>query len=235
VRLACAVAVFGFLGVCSLGGGTALAQTAPPSAAPAPPDRAVVAPQPLVRAGAATKTGGAGQAVLFWIFALITVGGAIAMVTRRNAVTAVMFLVGAFLGLSGLYVLLYAHFLAVIQVLVYAGAVMVLFVFVVMILNKEEEEPWALRGVVGKALAGAALAYYLIRLITVLVNAPRLNPEVAAPLPVSYGTTQAMAEVLFSGYLFPFEAVSLILLVAVVGALVLAHPAHPNVGEEELE
>jgi NADH-quinone oxidoreductase subunit J len=146
-----------------------------------------------------------------------------------------MFLVGSFLGLSALYVLLYAHFLAVIQVLVYAGAIMVLFVFVIMILNKEEEEPWALRGLVTRVLAGAGLAYSLIRFIPFLWNLPRAVPEVAGPLPAGYGTTQAMAEVLFGSYLFPFEAVSLVLLIAVVGALVLAHPAHPNVGEEELE
>src|SRR5262249_14461146 len=101
-----------------------------------------------------TPHGGAGQAVFFWLFALLAAGGSILTITRRNAVSAVMFLVGTFLGVAALYALLYAHFLAVIQILVYAGAIMVLFVFVVMILNKEEEEPWALRGILGKVLAG---------------------------------------------------------------------------------
>jgi NADH-quinone oxidoreductase subunit J len=175
-----------------------------------------------------------GQAVFFWLFAFITVGGAVATITRRNAVTAVMFLVSSFLGLSAAYVLLYAHFVAVIQVLVYAGAIMVLFVFVVMILNKEEEEPWALRGLFGKAVAGAALLYFLVRLIQVLWAAPVGAPEAGGALPPDFGTTQAIAQLLFGSYLFPFEAVSLVLLIAVVGALVLAHPGHPNVGEEEL-
>jgi len=203
---------------------------APARAQDAQADRAVPAPQPP----AAPQSQGAGNAIVFWLFAIIAIGGAIAMVTRRNAVTAVMFLVGSFIGLAGLYVLLYAHFVAVIQVLVYAGAIMVLFVFVIMILNKEEEEPWALRGIFGKAISGLALLYFLVRLIMVLVGAPKVSPEVAGPLPTDFGTTKSMADVLFGSYLFPFEAVSLVLLIAVVGALVLAHPAHPNVGEEEL-
>jgi len=103
-----------------------------------------------------------------------------------------------------------------------------------MILNKEEEEPWALRGLVGKGLAGAALLYFLVRLIQVLWGVPLAIGEVKAPLPSGFGTTQAMADVLFGSYLFPFEAVSLVLLIAVVGALVLAHPDHANAGEEEL-
>jgi NADH-quinone oxidoreductase subunit J len=181
----------------------------------------------------ATPHGSAGQSLFFWLFAIIAVGGAILTITRRNLVSAVMFLVGTFLGISALYAMLYAHFLAVIQILVYAGAIMVLFVFVVMILNKEEEEPWALRGLFGKALAGAALIYLAVRLIQVLWSVPARLPE-PQTMPADFGTTKAMADSLFGPYLFAFEAVSLVLLIAVVGALVLAHPAHPNVGEEEL-
>jgi NADH-quinone oxidoreductase subunit J len=208
--------------------GAALAQTI--TADEVPDDVEV---QPVARIPSPQP--GKGQAVFFWLFALLTIGGAIMTITRRNLVTAVMFLVGTFLGIAALYVLLYAHFLAVIQVLVYAGAIMVLFVFVVMILNKAEEEPWALRGIVGKVIAGAALAYLLFRLVQVLWRAPQLEAlREPATMPADYGTTVALAETLFTTYLFPFEAVSIVLLIAVVGALVLAHPSHPNVGEEEL-
>lgn len=162
-------------------------------------------------------------AICFWLFAIITVFGAILTITRRNMVTAVMFLVGTFLGLSALYAMLYAHFLAVIQVLVYAGAIMVLFVFVVMILNKEEEEPWARRGLFGKGLAGVALVYCVVALAGVLRKYPAQHPE-GGPLPPEFGTTKAIGETLFGPYLFPFEAVSIVLLIAVVGALVLAQP-----------
>jgi NADH-quinone oxidoreductase subunit J len=165
------------------------------------------------------------QAVFFWLFALLSVVGAVATITRRNAVTAVMSLVGTFLALAALYVMLFAHFIAVIQVLVYAGAIMVLFVFVVMILNKEEDEPWALRGLFGKGIAGLALVYLLVRLVGVLWANPARNP---GPPPPDYGTTASVGKVLFSSYLFPFEAVSIVLLIAVVGALVLAHPGHPT-------
>lgn len=213
----------------------AIVVVAAPSAARAqvPAMQKVDLGAPNAAADTAPSTGSKGQAVFFWVFAVITIGGAVTMITRRNAVTAVMFLVGSFLGLAALYVMLYAGFVAVIQVLVYAGAIMVLFVFVVMILNKEEEEPWALRGVIGKGIGGVALVYFLVRLIQVLWTTPKMVPE-QGPLPADFGTTKSIADVLFSSYLFPFEAVSLVLLIAVVGALVLAHPAHPNVGEEEL-
>jgi len=193
-------------------------------------DQVVPAPQAQATP---TPAPGKAQALLFWLFAAIAIGGAVAMVTRRNAVSAVMSLVGSFIGLSALYVLLYAHFVAVIQVLVYAGAIMVLFVFVVMLLNKEEEEPWALRDVAVKTLAGAALLYFLVRLIQILWAVPQAVPEVKGALAGDFGTTLGMAQVLFGSYLFPFEAVSVVLLIAVVGALVLAHPGHPNVGDEE--
>jgi NADH:ubiquinone oxidoreductase subunit 6 (subunit J) len=84
-------------------------------------------------------------ALFFWIFAGLTIGGSLFVITRRNLISAVMGMVGTFFALAGLYAMLYAHFLAAIQVLVYAGAIMVLFVFVVMILNRPEDEPWACR------------------------------------------------------------------------------------------
>src|SRR5690606_17287586 len=85
------------------------------------------------------------EAIFFWLFALATVGGAVFVITRRNLISAVMGMVGTFFGIAALYASLYAGFLAAIQVLVYAGAIMVLFVFVIMILNRQEDEPWALQ------------------------------------------------------------------------------------------
>ena len=98
----------------------------------------------------------------------MAVFGAIFVITRRNLITAVMGMVGTFFALAGLYVMLYAHFLAVIQILVYAGAIMVLFVFVVMILNRPVDDPWALTGLFGKGLAIVALGYLLFRIGSVL-------------------------------------------------------------------
>ncbi|MBA2538026.1 MAG: NADH-quinone oxidoreductase subunit J, partial [Deltaproteobacteria bacterium] len=87
-----------------------------------------------------------GMALLFWGFAAATIGGALFVVTRRNLIAAVMGMVGSFLGISAVYMMLYAHFLSVVQMLVYAGAIMVLFVFVIMILNRPEDEPVAPSG-----------------------------------------------------------------------------------------
>ena len=147
-------------------------------------------------------------------------GLALFTITRRNAVMAVVGLVGSFLCLAGIYVLLYAHFLAVMQVLVYAGAILVLFVFVVMMLGREESEPWALRSLFTKVVGGVAIfmiAYVVLRLLPT----PALAAKGGAP-PPSFGTVSAFGDVLFKEYLFPFEAVSLLLLVAVIGAIVIA-------------
>ncbi len=188
-------------------------------------------------------------ALFFWIFAGLTIGGSLFVITRRNLISAVMGMVGTFFALAGLYAMLYAHFLAAIQVLVYAGAIMVLFVFVVMILNRPEDEPWALQGLLGKGLAGLAIVYLLFRLSGVLwaikdqphaeIAGPRPppveavvkggaaeHPGKAPPREDAFGSTRSVGKVLFNEYLFPFEAVSLVLLVAVVGGIAVARPHH---------
>jgi NADH-quinone oxidoreductase subunit J len=188
-----------------------------------------------------------GAAMVFWVLALATIGGALFVITRRNLVAAVMGMVGTFFALAALYAMLYAHFLAAIQVLVYAGAIMVLFVFVVMILNRPEDEPWALQGLLGKALAGIAILYLLVRVSSVLwavkdtphavVAGPRpqvadssrpagdlQTPRQAAQRDDDWGSTRSVGKALFREYLFPFEAVSLVLLVAVVGGIALSRP-----------
>jgi NADH-quinone oxidoreductase subunit J len=155
---------------------------------------------------------------VFLFFALGTIGGALFTVTRRNAVTAVVGLIGTFFALAGIYVLLYAHFLAVIQVLVYAGAVTVLFVFVIMILGREESAPWALRARVTKALGVGAVAFTGFVLWRIM-RAPEGSGGLPPP---GFGTVERFGELLFRDYLFPFEAVSLLLLMAVIGAVVIA-------------
>jgi NADH-quinone oxidoreductase subunit J len=166
-----------------------------------------------------------GGALVFWAFALMAIAGAVAMITRRNAISAVMCLVGTIVAMAGLYAMLYAHFLAIIQVLVYAGAIMVLFVFVIMILNQEEEEPWA-RGLVGKIVAGGALGYLVVRLAAVLWGLRTADLPAIAPRGEleTFGTTAEVGRTMFTDFLFPFEAVALLLLIAVVGALVLGRP-----------
>gem|GEM_PF-615326 len=167
------------------------------------------------------------MALVFCLFALMCVGGSLFVITRRNLIAAVMGMVGTFFAIAAIYIMLYAHFLAAIQVLVYAGAIMVLFVFVIMILNRPVDEPWSKQGVWGKGLAIAATAYLLYRLGDVLWS---VKVEVAGPGPGKYidhgdfGSTAHVGQVLFQDYIFPFEAVSIVLLVAVVGAIAVARP-----------
>ena len=230
-RMAWALAMF--LGAWTvLAGSVAAAQPAEPAQvrieAPAANGQAVDAPgdvdAPESGPGHTSKAG----AILFWVFALACVGGAGFVITRRNLIAAVMGMVGTFFAVAATYALLYAHFLAVIQVLVYAGAIMVLFVFVIMILNRPEDEPWGLVGIPGKALAGAAMAYLLYRLASVLWTVQVATDKVAAPGATvdgtDWGSTASVGKVLFTQYLFPFEAVSILLLIAVVGAIAVARP-----------
>ena len=207
------------------------------------------------------ESSGAGMAVLFWAFALVAIGGSIFVITRRNLITAVMGMVATFFALAGLYMMLYASFLAIIQLLVYAGAIMVLFVFVIMVLNKPEDEPWGLVGLPGKALAGLAMLYLLFRLAGVLWSVTPPNPQVAekAPPPVTvtavepvgpagpdgrpsmrpvtetydFGSVKAVGTSLFGDYLFPFEAISILLLIAVVGAIAVARPLKDDAPPDE--
>jgi NADH-quinone oxidoreductase subunit J len=196
-----------------------------------------------------TGSSGKGMALLFWAFALAAVVGAVFVVTRRNLIAAVMGMVGSFLGIAAIYMLLYAQFLAVIQMLVYAGAIMVLFVFVVMILNRPEDEPVAPSGRAGQAFGGLAILYLVGRLIIMLIHVEPENREVAMNAPqspsaqctewrrqdnggldcvrserVDWGSVKAVGTDLFGPGLFPFEAISILLLVAVVGAIAIARP-----------
>jgi NADH-quinone oxidoreductase subunit J len=173
---------------------------------------------------------GKGMALLFWAFSLIIVAGAVFVITRRNLIAAVMGMVGSFLGIAAIYMMLYAQFLAVVQMLVYAGAIMVLFVFVIMILNRPEDEPVAPSGRIGQALGGLSILYLVGRLISILMQVEPPNPALAmaAPLPTAqghdWGTVRAVGTDLFGPGLFPFEAISILLLVAVVGAIAIARP-----------
>lgn len=209
--------------------------------------------QAAIRAGASQPTAsasphddivqgsGKGMALLFWAFAAATIGGALFVVTRRNLIAAVMGMVGSFLGISAIYMMLYANFLAVVQMLVYAGAIMVLFVFVIMILNRPEDDPVGPRGKIGKGLAGVALLYLFVRLGGLLMSVKPLDAVAAAKAPGltpfghDWGSTKAVGTELFTNYAFPFEAISILLLVAVVGAIAIARPLRDDALEADSE
>ena len=159
------------------------------------------------------------EQTLFYVFAAIALGSSLAMVAQRNPVAAAMNLVLTMFALAVLFVLLQAHFLAVIQLLVYAGAVMVLFLFVIMFLNLTEEQLVPGRKSI-LHVAGVALALYALFQIRELVQ--RTPPSVPKTLGADFGTTKAIGKLLFSDYLLPFELTSVLILAAIVGAVVLA-------------
>ena len=160
------------------------------------------------------------ELITFFVFAAPLLFTALGVVIAKSPVYAAMNLVAAFFFMAGIYVLLVAHLIAFMQILVYAGAVMVLFLFVIMLLSlgdehmgKERKKAMQLVGVLGAVgLAG------------VLWSAIRAVPEAAPAVvnPSKFGTVREVGRVLFTQYLLPFEATSLLLLVAIVGAVVVA-------------
>jgi NADH-quinone oxidoreductase subunit J len=156
------------------------------------------------------------EQVVFWLLSALTVFFAGFTVTRRNPVTAVMSLVATFFFVAAIYATLSAHFLAILQVLVYAGAIMVLFIFVVMILNREEVSPVSFR--VGKILGVLGGLYLFIKFCRIADQ----GLPVAGNIPESYGTVGSIGDLLFRDFLYPFEAISLLLLVAIVGGVIVS-------------
>lgn len=159
------------------------------------------------------------QQQLFYVFASLAVASGLLMVVQRNPVTAAMNLVVTMFSLAALFVLLNAHFLAVIQLLVYAGAIMVLFVFVIMLLNLQDEElRWRGRSFM-HVVSVAVVLFALAQIRELIGRTPEMR---VAPIGDAYGTTAEIGRLLFSDYLFPFEIVSILILAAIVGAVVLA-------------
>ena len=164
--------------------------------------------------------------LIFYVFAAITVGGALLVVGQRNPVYSVMAIVGSFCGLSGLYVLLEAPFVAVVQIIIYAGAILVLFLFTVMLLNASREDgaewdrshPYYRPGPtrIGAALAVVLLGQLVWAMSRLAGTATGLPEQPAA------SSVRLLGRVLFTDYMFAFEVTSILIIAAMVGAVVLA-------------
>ena len=169
------------------------------------------------------------ETVVFYVLAVLAVGASLLVIGQRNPVHSVMLLIASFAALAGIYILLDAPFTAVTQIIVYAGAIMVLFLFVVMLLNVPREDaaeydqshplnrPFARRfgallGLVFVAELGWAVWHVTTRQPAALAEAA----------PGSVSSVREIGKVMFTDYAFPFEATSLLILVAMVGAIVLA-------------
>jgi NADH-quinone oxidoreductase subunit J len=164
---------------------------------------------------------GAVEGVLFYVFAALTLLCGVLVVANpfsRSPVTSAMFLVLTIISMSGLFVLLHAFFLAAVQILVYAGAVIVLFLFVIMLLDLKDEQRRKINFfgfAAGLASVGA--------IVVISLNALKAaHPGANLPAPTLEGDTAALGKLLFTQYVLPFEVVSVLLLVAMVGVILLS-------------
>src|SRR5256886_7456655 len=159
-------------------------------------------------------------ALLFILFAGMAIGCAISMVVQRNPLYGAISLIGVFISLACLYVTLAAPFIAAVQVIVYAGAIMVLVVFVIMLLNVEDaERPMRLRSLVPIAVGLASILFAETAFIIFFVHSSPGTPTTNIS---DVGLTSSIGAGLFTTYLLPFEITSILLLMAVVGAMTLA-------------
>jgi NADH-quinone oxidoreductase subunit J len=174
------------------------------------------------------------QAIMFYLFAVVAVASGVMVVAARNPVHSVLFLILAFFNAAGLFVLMGAEFLAMILVIVYVGAVAVLFLFVVMMLDIDfaELRSGFMRYLPIGAVIGFILLAELLLIFGSWVIAPGVAGLKAAPLPANVGAltnTRALGELLYTRYIFAFQAAGVILLVAMIGAIVLTHRERSDV------
>jgi len=173
------------------------------------------------------------QAIFFYLFGGITVASAVMVIASRNPVHSVLFLILAFVNAAGLFVLMGAEFLAMILIVVYVGAVAVLFLFVVMMLDVDFAE--LRRGVLSYlpigGLIGAVLLAELLTIVGAWAIGPNVTKAIAAPIPPpsEIPNTQALGLVLYTRYIYFFQAAGVILLVAMIGAVLLTLQHKPNV------
>ena len=169
----------------------------------------------------------ASEYLVFYAFAAVAVLGSLFVIVQRNPIYSVLSLIGAFFGLSGLYVLLDAPFVAIVQIIIYAGAIMVLFLFTVMLLNVPREDasewdrthplyrPWPRR-------IGGVLAILLIaQLGWALMRTPGLRGGVGTEA-AGISDVGELGRVLFTDYMFAFEVTSILILASMIGAVILA-------------
>lgn len=164
-----------------------------------------------------------GQAVAFYTMAAMILGFGVLVITARSTVHSILFLVANFLFVAGLYVLLGAQFLAVIQVVVYAGGIVVLYLFVVMLVNlkrpPEAHQDKRRRSRLGLLFSGVVLAEFVLIATYRLASPANLVPAAA---PMGPNNVEQVGWLLYTDYLVPFEVASILLLVAMIGAIVLA-------------
>lgn len=161
------------------------------------------------------------QCLLFYMLGGVAVVSAMLMLTHKKPVNAAMSLIVTMLSLAGVYVILEAHLIAALQVIVYAGAIMVLFLFIIMLLNVEEKEGrLSARKILIQFSGIVAVGFLLINIVKNVGEG--LSSAEMLKMAEGFGTTRAVAVILFTDYILPFEIASVLLLAAMVGAVTLA-------------
>lgn len=172
----------------------------------------------------------------FYIFAFITVASALMVISAKNPVHSVFFLILAFINAAGIFMLAGAEFLAMILIIVYVGAVAVLFLFVVMMLDVDFAD--LKKGALQYMPIGAIVGAILLLELLMLAGSNFVSPELAAgsvlPIGAGVSNTQALGEVLYTRYVFMFQGAGLVLLVAMIGAIVLTMRHKPNVKRQDI-
>ena len=158
------------------------------------------------------------EATFFWMFGGLAAILGFLVILLRNPVHCAVALIGNLFCVAALFVLLDAHFLAAIQVLVYAGAILVLFLFVIMLLNLKPEELGKARQTATKVAGSVLILWVAFKLAIEYVG---LGTAAFPPVPESYGTLESVGHLLFGQYLLPFEVVSVLLVAALIGAVTL--------------
>ncbi len=170
-------------------------------------------------------------ALFFYLFAGVCVACAFMVIAAKNPVHSVLYLILAFVNASGLFVLIGAEFLAMILIVVYVGAVAVLFLFVVMMLDVDfaELREGFLQYLPVGALVGVVFMAELLLVVGAWVIGPTVPTSITAPIPTGVTNTEALGRVLYTQYIYYFQAAGVVLLVAMVGAIVLTLRHKPNV------
>lgn len=170
------------------------------------------------------------QEILFWVLSFLAIACALGVIFSRNPVNSVLFLIATFFTISGHYILMNAQFLAIVNIIVYAGAIMVLFLFVIMLMNlNSDTEPQKSRIIQFAAvMSGGALFLVLVAAL----KTASINYSANIDLGGDIGLVQHLGSVLFSDYVLPFEISSVLFLSAMVGAMVLGRREDKQVIEE---
>ena len=175
-------------------------------------------------------------ALFFYLFAGVCVASAFLVIAAKNPVHSVLYLILAFVNASGLFVMMGAEFLAMILIVVYVGAVAVLFLFVVMMLDVDfaELRQGLLQYLPVGVTVGAIFLTELLLVVGAWVIGPNLPQAISAPIPTDITNTEALGRVLYTQYVYYFQAAGVVLLVAMVGAIMLTLRHKPNVKRQNI-